>query len=315
MKTSVVIPTYNRWNSLKKCLDSLINQSSSPDQVLVIDGGSNDYTPKGIKSYPVEFKIQDKKGLVYAYNYGAKKANGDIIAFIDDDAIAKSDWIEQLENKYASSKTVGAVGGQIVEMGKRPKFSIENTSGNGIKIPNFLFSVYSIIFLENRIHDIGVITENGGTIGNFSKKLIQDVTVDHIRGVNMSFRKDVIKKIGFFDSRFDLYHATLFETDACFRVSVAGYDIWYTPKAVVWHCIRSGGSDIRSLAHNDLLFYIKNIRKNRNYIDIAFLLRYLSQLTFNIFANINQEDQILSYIKKLADIPPIIARSFVASNT
>jgi GT2 family glycosyltransferase len=286
-----------------------------PCQIIIVDGGSTDGTQEKIRSYPVELLIQDRRGHIYAYNYGARMAKGEIVAFIDDDAIAKHDWIEQLQNNYEISEKVGAVGGRIINTGKMPLFSTETISKSSEKFLRILLNTYNIVFLENRIDEVGVIMRNGAAVGNFSKEIKRPVKVNHIRGANMSFRKDMLKKIGYFDTRFDLGHATLFETDACLRAGKAGFEIWYNPHAIVWHSIRSEGSDAISLAHNDLLFYLKNIRNvNSDRSDVAFVLRFLSQLIYDIFIHEKREDGLMHLLKNLFEIPPTIARSFVVSH-
>lgn len=286
----------------------------SPYQIIVVDGGSNDGTQEEIKSYPVELYIQNKKGLVYAYNYGVQRAKGEIVAFIDDDAIAEYDWIERIHETYDISEKVGAVGGRIVQIGKAPLISLETLNKIATSRLSVLADIYNVVFLENKMNEVGVITKSGAVIGNFSQERKRPIKVDHLRGVNMSFRKDVLKKIGYFDTRFDLRHATLFETDACFRAKRAGFEIWYDPRAIVWHSIRSEGSDAISLAHNELLFYLKNIRNTSNDCsDVAFVLSFLSQLIYNIFTHAKREDGLSHLFKNLFEIPPTIARSFVVS--
>jgi GT2 family glycosyltransferase len=175
--------------------------------------------------------------------------------------------------------------------------------------------IYYKIFLEKKENEVGAIMGNGAVVGNFSKEYAQPIKVDHVRGANMSFRKEVLKQIGYFDSRFDLHHGTLFETDACFRAKKMGFDIWYDPRAIVYHYIKSDGSDAISIAHNDLLFYLKNIRTpGYEHNDIAFTLRFFSQLMFNVSLTIKRKDSGL-LLKNLFEIPQTIGRSLVASCT
>lgn len=87
MQISVVIPTYNRLNTIKRCLDSVINQSSTADEIIVMDDGSSDDTSSIIQQhYPqVSLLNQSNKGVSAARNRGIQSARYDWIALLDSD--------------------------------------------------------------------------------------------------------------------------------------------------------------------------------------------------------------------------------------
>jgi len=101
MKASIIIPTYNRRDTLKRVLDSLFNQTYPKDayEVVVIDDGSTDNTGAMVKKLnaPCSFKYfwQEKNGPAAARNYGLSEAQGEVIIFIDSDIIVGSDFIEE----------------------------------------------------------------------------------------------------------------------------------------------------------------------------------------------------------------------------
>jgi len=117
---SVVIPTYNRKDLLKECLDSLFNQTYPKEryEIIVVNDGSTDGTEEVLKEYakkaPCAFKwlTQQNKGSYAARNLGIKNARGEIICFIDDDCIADRKWLEDLVRAFEEG--VGGVGGNIV---------------------------------------------------------------------------------------------------------------------------------------------------------------------------------------------------------
>ncbi len=101
-KISVVLPVYNVANYLRKCLDSLINQTFEDFEVICVNDGSTDLSLGILEGYSVRdsrFKIitQENKGLSGARNTGIKHVRGEYVLFVDSD-----DWLEEnaLEELY-----------------------------------------------------------------------------------------------------------------------------------------------------------------------------------------------------------------------
>lgn len=86
---SVVIPTLNRCLLLKRAIDSVLNQSVSPNEVIVIDNGSSDETINMISTnYPdIIFLTEEKIGVSASRNQGIKKSNSEWVAFLDSDDV------------------------------------------------------------------------------------------------------------------------------------------------------------------------------------------------------------------------------------
>lgn len=103
-KVSVIMPTYNRANIIKRAIDSILNQTFNNYEIIIIDDGSNDeteclineyynnYLKKGIIRY---FK-QKNKGVSAARNNGLSKANGSIIAYLDSDNCWFETYLERM---------------------------------------------------------------------------------------------------------------------------------------------------------------------------------------------------------------------------
>jgi glycosyltransferase involved in cell wall biosynthesis len=94
-KVSVIVPVYNVEPYLRKCLDSLINQTFKEIEIIIINDGSTDNSQLIIDEYTLKYDnirafIQNNKGLSEARNTGIKHASGEFLAFIDSD-----DWIEK----------------------------------------------------------------------------------------------------------------------------------------------------------------------------------------------------------------------------
>ena len=97
---SIIVPAYNVEKYIKACLDSIIAQTYSNFEVIVINDGSTDQTEKMLNEYESNPKIQifsqKNGGLSAARNRGIKLANGELVCFIDSDDSVKSDYLEKL---------------------------------------------------------------------------------------------------------------------------------------------------------------------------------------------------------------------------
>ena len=107
---SVIVPAYNVEKYIKTCLDSLINQTYSNFEVIVINDGSTDQTEKMLNEYESNPKIQifsqENGGLSAARNRGIKLANGELVCFIDSDDSVKSDYLGKLAAPFFEDSAV-----------------------------------------------------------------------------------------------------------------------------------------------------------------------------------------------------------------
>ncbi|MCD6461701.1 MAG: glycosyltransferase [Thermoplasmata archaeon] len=119
MKISVVTLTRDSEDYIGDLLDSLTYQSMQPHEVLVVDCNSRDRTREIVASYMERFpyvKFINRpatKGV--SRNAGVKAATGDVVAFIDSDAIANALWIEELNKSFEEGADV--VAGREVRLG------------------------------------------------------------------------------------------------------------------------------------------------------------------------------------------------------
>ena len=97
MNISVIIPTFNRYEVLKRALTSVYAQTDPPFEVIVIDDGSTDTTQEILQYFPnIKYFYQNNAGVSSARNLGIKKATSNWIAFLDSD----DEWHEDnLKNK------------------------------------------------------------------------------------------------------------------------------------------------------------------------------------------------------------------------
>lgn len=121
IEISVVIPSYNRKDLLKKCLLSLFDQNFDKNryEIIVVDDGSKDETSlivgKLIKKSPVKLTYlrQKNSGAASARNNGVKKAKGEILSFTDDDCIVDKNWLKTIYVTFQQNPNIVACAGEV----------------------------------------------------------------------------------------------------------------------------------------------------------------------------------------------------------
>ncbi len=99
MKVSVIVPNYNGFAILEKCLESLLSHDPRPDQIVVVDNGSSDGSQEKIAgSFPsVDLVCLERNtGFTGANNAGLRASRGDLLVLLNNDCIVESDWLEGL---------------------------------------------------------------------------------------------------------------------------------------------------------------------------------------------------------------------------
>jgi GT2 family glycosyltransferase len=98
LSATIVIPTYNGATRIGRCLECVLNQTTTRSyEVVVVDDGSTDQTASVARSYPgVRVISQVNRGPAAARNRGAAEAHGEILVFTDDDCEPLPDWLERM---------------------------------------------------------------------------------------------------------------------------------------------------------------------------------------------------------------------------
>ena len=208
---TVIIVTLNRPEALRRCLCALAAQETMPDEVIVVDSSHNERTRRVAEDFPsaLYLAVPHLFGRMTASrNVGLMHAHGDIIAFLDDDAYAHPAWLKNLLASYNSEEIV-AVGGRALN--QQPG---EHCQGRD---------------------EIGRLKPNGFLTGHFAADPGRMIKVDHIIGCNMSFRRDVLARLGGFREDFPGISGLCEDTDICLRLRSLGYTLWFQPQASVDH--------------------------------------------------------------------------------
>jgi len=111
-KVSVCIPTYNVAKTIKKCLESILNQTVKPYEILVVDGHSQDETLKVLQEYPNVKIIGFAKGIGKARKILVDNASGDLIAWVDADMVVPRNWMELNVQIHLERKDIMILSGE-----------------------------------------------------------------------------------------------------------------------------------------------------------------------------------------------------------
>ena len=102
---SVIVPIYNAQNSIKKCIESLLNQTKQELEIILVNDGSTDNTEEIIKTFNdprIKYFKNENQGIGKTRNFGIEKASSEYIMFLDSDDYFKEDACEKLYNKITN---------------------------------------------------------------------------------------------------------------------------------------------------------------------------------------------------------------------
>ncbi|MCX7919874.1 MAG: glycosyltransferase [bacterium] len=275
MLISVLIPTYNRCESLKQCFDSLVAQMYKDFEVVIVDGGSKDGTLELIEQYRHTLNIQlttSKLGLVPTMNIAWRTAKGEIVVRTDDDVVVSPQWLAEIVRTFQISEKIGGVTGPTLIPQERLEyrdllyFNQRFREGKN-PIWKLIGKFYYDYILEKQPYAVGKVFRSGAfSIGpNYPEcTTIPDIIeVDYLEACNMSLKRKLLAQIGGFDEGYKEV-AEWHEPDACYKIKKLGYRMMFNPKAVVKHYpSQSGIYQARANAfwrlHNFIRFYLRHI--------------------------------------------------------
>jgi glycosyltransferase involved in cell wall biosynthesis len=213
---SAIICTHNRADYLGAAVDSLLNQDFSGDfEIVVVDNASSDRTREIIESraHPrLRYVYEAVTGLSVARNTGAQSAQGEILAYLDDDAVASPQWLRILYNAYQTDETLAVAGGKVTLIwppGMTPPIWLsDGLAGN--------------LGLYDLGHEVVHIDRPGLTP----------------RGLNYSIRRVFLDQVGGFDINLGRVGKKLLSNEELRMTELAlnlGWSVAYLPEALVAH--------------------------------------------------------------------------------
>ena len=231
-KVSIIVCTYNRERYILRNLESFLNQTAKPSdfEVVIINNNSPDNTDQICNSFIDKhpelnwvYVIEKNQGHTFARNRGIQESNADIVAFIDDDAFVRPQYVENIIKFFDEHKNVDVIGGKIIpvyESGQEPKW----------------MTPYLLTLMAAQ--------DYGEQVKEFHPRKFPI-------GANMVYRKSVFDKIGLFNVELGRRGDGLEggdEKDVIHRLRQIGGKIFYEPRVIVDHIIGE---------HREKMDYIK----------------------------------------------------------
>ncbi len=223
MKISVIICSYNREKYIKAALESLVQQdyAAGDYEVLVVDNNSQDNTEAvcrdfiaGHPGYAIQYITEKSQGASFARNTGARLAKGELLCFMDDDAVAEKDFLKNIARFHQEHPEIQGFGGRII-----PKY----IPGEPRWMSHFVSS------LVGNFHYAPALTEFGPNKYPLESNMIVSKAVfDEVGGFNTDI-PGVKGKLRIGGEGKDLY----------FRIRAKGHPIYYVPDIVVQHVVET----------------------------------------------------------------------------
>ena len=248
MKLSIIIPHHNGKKLLFDCLESLFdNISIDSFEVIVVDNHSNDGSADEAKiQFPSIHLLKSKKNLGYSggCNFGAKKAIGEYIIFLNNDTLHTKNWIEELINFLDKNPHAGAAQPKILNAIDKDTFDYAGGAGGYI-------DKYCFPFVRGRIFN---------SLEKDSNQYDDVKKIFWASGAAFIIRTELLRELNYFDN---IYFAYMEEIDLCWRLQALGLGIWNVPTSVVYHfgkqTIKENTFKSHYLNHrNSWILFIKN---------------------------------------------------------
>ena len=211
---SLIICTYNREKFLGHALQSLTQQTlpAQDFEILIINNNATDSTPQISQDFiaknpklNVRYFVESNQGLSYARNRGIKEALAPIITYIDDDAEAENDFLEQILTFFKNKPEAAGVGGRII-----PKYEGDPPQWMNKYLYGFVTKV------------------------DFGDQVFTYTGKSYPAGCNMSYRKDLLEQVGGFNENLK-WRAD--DKYIFFAIKEISDEVFHYPKAMVRHNI------------------------------------------------------------------------------
>jgi glycosyltransferase involved in cell wall biosynthesis len=221
---SVIIPTADREQLLRRAVDSVLKQSVLPSKIIVVDNGVNKVNIKFDDPRVAVIRTEPRIGPGRSRNIGARNSDTNYIAFLDDDDWWDSDYIENTIRKFEDTKA-------DVVVGRLRRYGVDGCLQDYKLFPDRPDLQRKVFF------------SNPG-----------------FGGTNIAMKKEVFMEVGGFDE----FMPASVDRDLAARLVVSGKSIACEPKAIAVFCDHAGKRVRMSQVKGNWLFIRKHWRQMRS---------------------------------------------------
>ena len=294
-KVAVIILNWNGFKDTLECLESLYQNTYPNYAVIVVDNASSDDSLKKIRQYckgkievkstfftylksnkPIkitEYTLAESKKRTYVHsdmviikndkNYGFAEGNNigiryamnnlnpDYVLLLNNDTVVDSGFLRELIEVSRSNSNIGFVSPKTYYYNFDNRNDIINFAGGSLNM------------FKGQSQSIGVNEIDNGQYDEIK-------TVEYGEGSCLLVKKEVLEKIGIFDTRYFAYWE---EADLCIRGYKAGYMSVYVPKAKIWHKISASTDDPTKLYYytRNKFWFMQKYANRKEYITFLML--------------------------------------------
>ena len=224
MRTSVIMLTWNSSRHVRRALQALLMQPREVAlEIVVVDNGSTDGTPRVVREFMPDAKIIQNAGnlgVARARNQGVKAASGKYILFLDADTEMAAGSLGGMVRFLEGHPSVGIVAPRLVSPDGSLQFSCRRfptVPGKLLRqLPLWLRRALPLV-AEEELHSI-------------DRSVARPV--DYVIGACQLIRKEMLDHIGLLDER--MFYGPE-DVDLCLRAWQAGWQVYYLPPAIVMH--------------------------------------------------------------------------------
>lgn len=218
---SVIVCTYNREKYIYNVLKSLADNTLPHNQyeIVLVDNNCSDNTrnecDRFVRNFPkVAFRyiVETNQGLSYARNRGIKESSGDVLVYVDDDALVNNAYLQTYADFFEQHPDIDAAGGPII-----PQYETEE--------PAWMSPIIKSLLTGYKYH------------GDRPKEFPQN---DYPGGGNAAYRASVFEKVGLFNIELGRKGDSLVgaeEKDIFDKMITQDMRFYYLPNAILYHII------------------------------------------------------------------------------
>lgn len=233
-KISVIIPTKNRIEEVKTCLESILAQTLVPDEIIIVDGSDTEELGSEIKQFNDKIKIiyvhTTKPGLTRQRNIGIKASHSDFIIFFDDDMILDKDCVKEMLRVF-SKDTEKKIGGVTANVITEQEVKMEQQVNFAKRLRRFVNHAVSIISLGYRYGN-GKFRPSGFPTIIRNGSVDKITNVEFLYGGSMAFRKEIFNEFKFDENLQGYCYGE--DDEFAYRIS-RKYQNVFNPHAIVVH--------------------------------------------------------------------------------